>query len=119
MDDRRTRKRPDDRQVLQGLVFVLHTGIAWEHLPQEPGYGSTATRPPSSSPCWRSSHRYAAGAARPVVVLGGGYDHDKYRRFVRAPGVRPQIAPSRGHSPVASLRTRRRTAPWLSRRFVT
>ena len=40
------RKRLDDRQVLQGILFVLHTGIAWEHLPQELGYGSGMT-------CWR------------------------------------------------------------------
>ncbi|MFC4894480.1 transposase [Streptosporangium amethystogenes subsp. fukuiense] len=29
------RKRLDDRLALQGILFVLHTGIAWEHLPQE------------------------------------------------------------------------------------
>ncbi len=40
------RKRLDDRLVLQGILFVLHTGIAWEHLPQELGYGSGMT-------CWR------------------------------------------------------------------
>ena len=34
------RKRLPDRQVLQGILFVLHTGIAWEHLPQELGFGS-------------------------------------------------------------------------------
>ncbi len=28
------------------ILFVLHTGIAWEHLPQELGYGSGMT-------CWR------------------------------------------------------------------
>lgn len=26
------RKRLDDRLALQGILFVLHTGIAWEHL---------------------------------------------------------------------------------------
>ncbi|MBN6052441.1 transposase, partial [Nonomuraea sp. RK-328] len=40
------RKRLDDRLALQGILFVLHTGIAWEHLPQELGYGSGMT-------CWR------------------------------------------------------------------
>lgn len=29
-----------DRQVLCGILFVLHTGIQWEHLPQELGFGS-------------------------------------------------------------------------------
>ncbi|MGW0630720.1 transposase, partial [Streptomyces sp. NPDC002758] len=33
------RKRLDDRRVLQGILFVLHTGIQWEWLPQELGFG--------------------------------------------------------------------------------
>ena len=37
------RKPLDDRQVLQGILFVLHTGIGWEHLPQELGFGSGMT----------------------------------------------------------------------------
>ena len=36
----------DDRRVLSGILFVLYTGIAWEHLPQELGFGSGMT-------CWR------------------------------------------------------------------
>src|SRR4051812_16799353 len=40
------RKRIPDRQVLSGILFVLHTGIQWEFLPQELGYGSGMT-------CWR------------------------------------------------------------------
>ena len=28
------RKPLDDRRVLQGILFVLHTGIGWEHLPR-------------------------------------------------------------------------------------
>ena len=40
------RKPLDDRAVLSGILFVLHTGIAWEHLPQELGFGSGMT-------CWR------------------------------------------------------------------
>ena len=40
------RKRHPDRLVFQGILFVLHTGIAWEHLPQELGLGSGMT-------CWR------------------------------------------------------------------
>jgi transposase len=40
-------RRPlDDRAVLNGILFVLQTGIAWEHLPQELGFGSGMT-------CWR------------------------------------------------------------------
>jgi transposase len=29
--------------VLNGILHVLHTGIAWEDLPQEYGYGSGVT----------------------------------------------------------------------------
>lgn len=37
------RKRLDDRKALQGILFVLHTGIAWRHLPLELGFGSGST----------------------------------------------------------------------------
>src|SRR3954470_10909399 len=33
------RKRLPDRQALQGILFVLHTGMAWRHLPAELGFG--------------------------------------------------------------------------------
>ena len=32
-----------DRQCLQGILFVLHTGIGWEDLPQQLGFGSWST----------------------------------------------------------------------------
>src|SRR5438876_5881899 len=37
------RKPFDDRYVLQGILFVLHSGIGWEHLPQELGFGCGMT----------------------------------------------------------------------------
>jgi transposase len=40
------RKRIDDRMTLNGILFVLATGIAWERLPRDLGYGSGVT-------CWR------------------------------------------------------------------
>ena len=40
------RRRLPDREALQGILLVLHTGIAWRHLPLELGFGSGAT-------CWR------------------------------------------------------------------
>ena len=36
----------DNRKVLSGILFVLYTGIPWEFLPQELGFGSGMT-------CWR------------------------------------------------------------------
>jgi transposase len=38
-----SRKPLDDRRVLRGILFVLHTGIGWEHLPQELGFGCGMT----------------------------------------------------------------------------
>src|SRR5687767_14569958 len=45
---RRKGGRPpvDDRAAMCGIVFVLKTGIPWEHLPREMGCGSGMT-------CWR------------------------------------------------------------------
>lgn len=40
------RPRTSDRQVLEGIAFVLATGIGWAKLPRELGYGSGWT-------CWR------------------------------------------------------------------
>ncbi|MEV4182770.1 transposase [Streptosporangium canum] len=37
------RKRLDNRKVLSGILFVLYTGIAWEFLPQELGFGPRVT----------------------------------------------------------------------------
>lgn len=44
--ERGGRPRVEDRRALQGILFVLHTGIQWEFLPQELGFGSGMT-------CWR------------------------------------------------------------------
>ncbi|WP_410011399.1 IS5 family transposase [Streptomyces nigrescens] len=202
------RPRVPDRQALCGILFVLHTGIQWEYLPQELGFGSGMT-------CWRrleawneagvwerlhavllaklrsdkqidwsravidSSHvradrpgpksgpspvdRARPGSKhhlivdghgiplaisltggnrnditqlipllrkippvtglvgrprqRPDTLLGDrGYDHDKYRRLVRAMGIKPVIA-QRGIPHGSGLRTHRwvveRTIAWL------
>src|SRR3954470_19315671 len=40
------RKRLPDREALQGILFVLQTGISWTPLPAELGFGSGVT-------CWR------------------------------------------------------------------
>jgi transposase len=40
------RKPLDDRACLNGILFVLATGIRWDRLPQQLGYGSGMT-------CWR------------------------------------------------------------------
>jgi transposase len=40
------RRRLPERETLHGILFVLHTGISWTHLPRELGFGSGIT-------CWR------------------------------------------------------------------
>lgn len=45
------------RQVLCGILFVLHIGIQWEFLPQELGFGSGMT-------CWRRLAEWNAAGVR-------------------------------------------------------
>jgi transposase len=40
------RRRLDDRACLNGILFVLVTGMRWDRLPVQLGYGSGVT-------CWR------------------------------------------------------------------
>jgi transposase len=65
--ERRTRhpgrKRHPDRLVFQGILFVLHTGIAWEHLPQELGFGSGMT-------CWRRLAEWTEAGVWPRLHEG-------------------------------------------------
>jgi transposase len=46
------RPRTSDREVLEGIAFVLSTGIGWAKLPTELGYGSGWT-------CWRRMREWA------------------------------------------------------------
>ncbi|GGT44391.1 hypothetical protein GCM10010271_55470 [Streptomyces kurssanovii] len=41
----------DDRLCLQGILLALFTGITWQQLPPEPGFGSGQT-------CWRRLCRW-------------------------------------------------------------
>src|SRR5436309_8885937 len=57
------RKRLPDRQALQGILFALHTGIAWTQLPAELGFGSGVT-------CWRRlDHWQRAGVWEQLHAL--------------------------------------------------
>ena len=56
------RPRVSDQQALNGIVYVLRTGIPWEELPQELGYGSGMT-------CWRRLRDWqAAGVVIPPFL---------------------------------------------------
>src|SRR5215218_9008759 len=83
------RKRLPDREALQGILFVLHTGIAWQHLPAELGFGSGVT-------CWR---RLESGSAP-------GSGSGCMRSCWRACG-RPERSSSRGRS-LTRARSRRK-----------
>ena len=50
--ERTGRPRTSDREVLEGIAFVLSSGIGWAKLPRELGYGSGWT-------CWRRLHEWA------------------------------------------------------------
>jgi transposase len=47
------RPRVSDEMALNGILFVLRTGIPWEELPQELGFGSGMT-------CWRRLREWQA-----------------------------------------------------------
>ena len=83
------RKRLPDRPALCGILFVLHTGIAWRHLPPQLGCGSGIT-------CWR--RRDGAEPGRP------------WPRGLGAP-------PARRHA--GGTRPRRGAAPTPTRRSPT
>ncbi|WP_344329411.1 IS5 family transposase, partial [Streptomyces macrosporus] len=100
------RERLDDRPVLRGILFVLHTGVSWEHLPQEPGFGSGMT-------CWRRLTEWhqagvwqrlhevlleqPPGRRRPRFLPCGRVDSSHVRALKRGPKT--------GRSPVGRGRT--------------
>ena len=93
------RKRVPDRAALTGILFVLKTGIPWEHLPQEMGCGSGMT-------CWRRLRDWnEAGVWERLhqVLLDELQDADQLdwsrvavdSSHVRAKGGAPRPAPRR------------------------
>jgi len=66
--------------VLSGILFVLYTGIPWEFLPQELGFGSGMTcwrrlRDWHEAGVWQQLHELLLAelnaARRPGLVQGG------------------------------------------------
>jgi transposase len=112
------RPRTSDRDVLEGIAFVLSNGIGWTKLPRELGYGSGWT-------CWRRMREWAdAGVFDQVHQavldrLGEQGELDWSRACldsvsVRAKGGcadRPQPdRPEQGRQPVPPAGRRARTA---------
>lgn len=99
------RRRLDDRACLNGILFVLATGIRWNVLPQQLGYGSGMT-------CWRRLRDWKACGVWPqlhAVLLAELRDADQIDwsralpsrdRAQRYQRVRPTAA-SAGRQPAA------------------
>ncbi|WP_414146180.1 IS5 family transposase [Burkholderia stagnalis] len=67
------RRTVDDRAALNGILYVLQTGIPWEDLPQELSFGSGMT-------CWRRLRDWqAAGvwAKLHLAMLRRLREHDQ------------------------------------------
>jgi transposase len=109
--------------VLCGILFVLYTGIPWEFLPQELGYGSGMTcwrrlRDWHEAGVWQRLHEtllaelYAAGALDwSKAVIDGSH--------VRALKGGPKLGRARSTVPGQARNTtsspKRTASPWLSR----
>ncbi|GGU74868.1 hypothetical protein GCM10010211_46000 [Streptomyces albospinus] len=75
----------EDRKVLCGILFVLYTGIQWEWLPSELGFGSGMT-------CWRRLRDWnnaipGRQAARWLLSRGQRLGLGRSRRFGRTPSL--------------------------------
>jgi transposase len=71
------RPRVSDEAALNGIVFVLRTGIPWEELPQQLGFGSGMTcwrrlRAWQASGVWNRLHRLLLNELHSAGLLGLG-----------------------------------------------
>jgi transposase len=76
-----------DRACLEGIIFVLKTGMPWQMLPTELGYGSGST-------CWRRFRAWTQSGVWPEL----------HRRLVRVLGRRGRINLERAVIDSASVR---------------
>jgi transposase len=80
------RKRCDDRNCLEGILFVLRGGNPWHMVPREIGA--------SPSSCWRRFHEW---------TVCGVWD-ELHRKFLRQLGERDQLDTDRSIIDSASVR---------------
>ncbi|WP_244330143.1 IS5 family transposase [Streptomyces prasinus] len=101
--------RVPDRQALRGILFVLHTGIQREYLPQELGFGSGVT-------CWsRLAAWNEAGVWDRLHIvlltkLRAAKQFDWFRAVIDSSHVRaarrgPKAAPARSTAHVRAAST--------------
>lgn len=92
------RPRVDDRAVLEGILFVLHTGCRWRDLPIELGYGSGVT-------CWRRLRTWQEAGVwealhqRVLDELGRGGQIDFERYLIDAVAVRAKRGAKKSADP--------------------
>jgi transposase len=102
------RRRLDERKVLNGILFVLTTGIAWQRLPKELGFGSGMTcwrrlRDWQEAGVWQQLHELLLARLRQAGRLDLSRticDSASLRALLGA--TRPGRAPSTGARPAAS-----------------
>jgi transposase len=109
------RKRLPDRQALQGILFVLHTGMAWRHLPLELGFGSGST-------CYRRLDEWQrAGVwerlhARLLAELRAAGELEWSRAVADSSHVQAKKgAPRRARARLIADETGRSTTSWSTR----
>jgi transposase len=89
----------DDRLVLNGIIYVLLTGIAWKHLPKRLGWGSGVTawrrmKEWQKAGVWAGMHREVMRRLRANGMI------DLHRVIVDSTLVRAKKgATSRGQTP--------------------
>src|SRR4029450_4388298 len=90
------RKPVPDRQALQGILFVLHTGIACRHLPLELGFGSGST-------CYRHmvAWQQAGGWERPHPLLLADLRAAGELEWLRAVSDSSHVQAKKGSSPAS------------------
>ena len=103
--DRGGRPPVPDRRCLEGIVFVLRSGIPWQMLPAEMGCGSGST-------CWRRLRDWTEAGVWPKLhrrlldLLGERGDIDLSRAVIDSASVRALFG---GAMPAPTPRTGRRT----------
>src|SRR5213595_1173305 len=104
------RKRLDDRAALQGILFVLHTGIAWRHLPPELGFGSGST-------CYRRLDEWQkAGVWERLRALRAAGELEWSRAVADSSHVQAKKgAPKRARARLIEPETGRSTISWSTR----
>ncbi len=95
------RPRLSDRVALNGILFVLETGIPWERLPQHLGFGSGMT-------CWRRLRFWQQTGVWPALqeVLTGSLDGTSHIDWSRA-YAELTLQPDTDNGPAAHRRPRR------------